>query len=78
LTFDPSPFAETFDERRRMSLQHRICCSAVHQHAHAPHPLALLGPRHHRPRRRATYRRNELPPRHTQDRHRHFPRDNPW
>jgi hypothetical protein len=38
-------------------------------------PLDIATPRRSRPRRRAANRCNEFPPRHTQDRHRHFPSD---
>ncbi len=36
--------------------------SQVHEHADAPHPLALLRPRRERPRRRAAEQRDELAP----------------
>jgi len=37
---------------------------APRKYADAPHPVALLRPHHHRPRRRAPEHRDELPPSH--------------
>src|SRR5262249_56898149 len=46
-------------ERREPSLLNRIAPRTAHQHADAPHPLALLRPRRERPRGRAAEQRYE-------------------
>jgi hypothetical protein len=49
-------------ERGVAKLRHRIVFVVRHEHADASHAVALLRPRHHRPRHRAAEPRDELPP----------------
>ena len=51
--------------RRGPGLIFRIVRGCRHQHADAPHALALLRPRRERPRRRAAEQRDELAPIHS-------------
>ena len=60
----PTQVRECLRERGNVSLPHGIAFVAHHEHADAPHAVALLRSRHHRPRRRTTDPRNELPPSH--------------
>jgi hypothetical protein len=60
---------QSLHECRDAGLPHRIVCGEVHQHADAPHPLALLRARHERPlRRRAGGQRDELASLHVEHR----------
>ena len=54
---------QSLQERREAGLRFRIVRGDAHQHADAPHPLALLRTRRERPRRRrAAEQRDELAP----------------
>jgi NB-ARC domain len=55
---------EMTSERKEATLRRGIVFVARHEHADAPHTVALLRPRHERPRRRASEPRDELPPSH--------------
>src|SRR5262249_53058598 len=58
------PHIAAIDEGRATSLPFRVIRGqTAHEHANAPHPFALLGARHYRPRRRAKSC-DELPPPH--------------
>src|SRR6516165_5463176 len=54
----------TLAERSDASLSFHIGRSRAHEHADAPHPLALLRARRERPRRRAAEQRYKLAPLH--------------
>jgi hypothetical protein len=58
----PTQVRKLLRERKEAKLPLGIVFVARHEHAHAPHPLGLLRPRDHRPRRRAPEPRDELPP----------------
>ena len=61
----PAQFLQPLQERRDAGLSFRIVRGQVHEHADAPHPLALLRARRERPRsRRAAEQRDELAPLH--------------
>jgi hypothetical protein len=61
-TIGPTQVHKRLSERRDVSLPLRIVFVKRHEHADAPHPVALLRPCHHRPRRRAPEERDELAP----------------
>src|SRR5215510_12348149 len=62
----PTQLLQALQERRVASLSFRIVRAQVHEHADAPHPLALLRMRRERPsRRRAAEQRDELAPLHS-------------
>ena len=52
-------------ERREARLSFRIVGGEVHEHADAPHALALLRPRRKRPRGRAAEQDDEIAPSYT-------------
>src|SRR5262249_58608776 len=56
----PSQVRKRLKERRNKSLRHGIVFVEPHEHADAPHPLALLRPRREGPRRRAAEARDEV------------------
>jgi hypothetical protein len=58
---DPTQVRKRLRERREARLLHGIVFVVRHEHADAPHAVALLRPRHHRPRRRAPEPCNERP-----------------
>ena len=65
----PAQLLETLREHRTPDLCLRVARNKRHQHADAPHPVGLLGPRRKRPRsRRATEKRDEVAPPHDQPR----------
>jgi hypothetical protein len=51
---DPTQAGKRLRERGEATLLVGIVFVARHEHADAPHAVALLRPRHHRPRRRAS------------------------
>ena len=55
----PTQVRKSLSERRVAKLTLRVVFVAPHQHADAPDVVALLRPRHHRPRRRANKPRDE-------------------
>jgi hypothetical protein len=55
---------QRLSQRRDASLPHGIVFVTPRKHADAPHAVALLRLRDHRPHRRAPETRNELPPSH--------------
>src|SRR5262245_10490155 len=62
----PARLLQRLGERREAGASFRIVRAPIHEHADAPHPLALLRPRHSWPRRRAANERDELaPPNHS-------------
>ena len=62
----PAQLLQPLQERRDAGLRFRIVRGAVHEHADAPHALALLRARRERPRgRRAAEQRDELAPLHS-------------
>ncbi len=62
----PAQLLQPLQERRDAGLTFRIVRGAGHEHADAPHPLALLRARRERPRRRrAAEQRDELAPLHS-------------
>jgi hypothetical protein len=61
---DPTQVRKRLRERSEAKLPRGIVFVGPHEHADAPYAVALLRPRHHRPRRRAPKPRNELPPSH--------------
>jgi hypothetical protein len=60
----PIQARKRLNERRDFRFRERIVFVERHEHADAPYAVALLRPRHHRPRRRATKPGNELPSSH--------------
>jgi hypothetical protein len=52
------------NEHRDATLRLGIVFAKRHEHADAPHPIRLLRPRNHPPRRRTAKSRDELPPPH--------------
>src|SRR5262249_11684795 len=61
----PVRLRQRLSERQKAGLSRRIVRGCVHEHADAPHPLALLRARLERPRcRRAAEQRYELAPAH--------------
>jgi hypothetical protein len=61
----PTQLPERLPKRGNAGLSFRIAFRKIHQHANAPHPLALLRPRRERPSRcRASEKRDELAPSH--------------
>ena len=60
----PTEAHKRLRERKDASLRNEIVFVVRHEHADAPHAVALLRSRHHRPGRRATQTRDELPPSH--------------
>src|SRR5262249_46556806 len=58
----PAQPMQFLPERRYLSLRSRIALGISHQHADAPHPLALLRACRERPRRRAAKQRDEVAP----------------
>src|SRR5262249_23724268 len=61
----PAQLLEGLHQRREAGLSFRIVRWQIHEHADAPHPLALLRARRERPRRRAAEQRAELPALHS-------------
>ena len=61
---DPTQVRKSLRERREARLPQRIVFVARHEHADAPHPVALLRPGHHRPHRRAPEPRDKFAPSH--------------
>src|SRR5262245_3343927 len=61
----PTQFLQALKARRVASRSFRIVRAQVHEHADAPHPLALLRPRRQRPPRRAAEQRDEFAPSHS-------------
>src|SRR5262249_56432816 len=61
---EPAQLREPLHERRYAGLKLRIVSGAEHQHADAPHPLALLSARRERPCCRAAEQHDELAPPH--------------
>src|SRR5215831_14007334 len=61
-TLRPPQLLQPLQKRRETDLPCRIVRRDTHQHANAPHPLALLRPRRERPRRSATEKRDEVAP----------------
>src|SRR5262249_46145568 len=57
----PTQARKRLTERRVATLLFRIIFVASHEHADAPHAVALLRPRRGRPSRRAAEERDELP-----------------
>jgi hypothetical protein len=57
----PTQARKHLSERRDARLRRRIVFVEPHQHADAPHAVALLRPCHHRPRRRTPEPRDERP-----------------
>ena len=62
LAVDPTELAQALHEGRQLRLACRLYRSPVHEHADAPHSVALLRPRRYRQRRRAPEPRDELSP----------------
>src|SRR5262245_57415091 len=61
----PAQFLQALQERRDARLCLLIVRGQAHEYADAPHPLALLRPRHSPPRRRRTAeQRDDLAPSH--------------
>ena len=60
----PARLLQPLQERREPGLRFRFVGGCVHEHADAPHALALLCMRSKRPRRRATEQRDEAAPSH--------------
>jgi hypothetical protein len=58
----PTQVCKRLRERRDLSLPHGIVFVVLHEHADAPHSIALLRARRKRPSRRATEERDELAP----------------
>src|SRR5262249_10503085 len=56
------PSLQPLGERREAGASFRIVRAPIHEHADAPHPLALLRTRRDRPRRRAAEQSDELAP----------------
>jgi hypothetical protein len=56
----PTQFLQTLVECRKSVLAFWNVCGAVHEHADASHPLALLRPRRERPRSCAAEQADEL------------------
>src|SRR5262249_19337138 len=56
----PARFRKPLQERQQARLRFRIVRTAVHEHADAPHALALLSACSERPRRRAAEKRDEV------------------
>src|SRR6266511_1176784 len=56
----PAPLLQPLQERCKAGLSFRIVRGRAHEHADAPHPLALLRARRERPRSRAADKRDEL------------------
>jgi hypothetical protein len=61
----PTQARKRLSERRDERLRHRIVFVVWHEHADAPHPVALLRPRRERPRRRAVESSDEFAPVHS-------------
>src|SRR6516165_3746842 len=57
----PTEVRKRLRERRVAMLLLRIVFVEQHEHADPPYAVALLRPRHHRPRRRAAEPRDEMP-----------------
>src|SRR5215468_4955785 len=63
---EPAQLREPLEERRYAGLKLRIISGAGHQHADAPHALALLRARRERPcSHRTAKQRDELAPSHS-------------
>src|SRR5262249_40272061 len=59
----PAQYGQPLQERSEAGLPYRIIGKCREEHADAPYPLALLRPRHERPRRRrAAEQRDEFAP----------------
>src|SRR5262249_42494322 len=58
----PTQARKRLNERRDLSLRHGIVFVARHEHADAPHAVALLRARRERPRRRAAECGHEITP----------------
>jgi hypothetical protein len=56
----PTQVRKRLNEGRVATHPFRIVFAERHKHADAPHAVALLSPRHHRPRRRRTEPGNEI------------------
>src|SRR5262249_8661334 len=56
----PSQLLQSTHKRRQADRRFRVVLGPVHEHADAPHALALLRPHRERPRRRAAEQRDEL------------------
>src|SRR5262249_59199571 len=56
----PAQLRQRLGKRQEAGLPGRIVCGERHEHADAPHALALLRARRKRPRRRAAEQRDEL------------------
>src|SRR5260370_10698235 len=62
-TVGPTTFCKALHELGKLGLSFGVVFFHAHQHADAPHPLALLRPRRERPRRRPTaQQRKDLAP----------------
>src|SRR5262249_33712009 len=61
----PAQLLQPLMESREARLSFRIIGGEIHEHADAPHPLALLRIRRERPRGRAAEQRDELAPFHS-------------
>src|SRR5262249_19013405 len=61
----PARFRKPLQERQQACLHFRIVRTAVHEHADAPHPLALLRPCDEGPRHRTAEQHDELAPPHS-------------
>src|SRR5262249_4023140 len=61
----PAQFQQPLQERREPNLHVRIVRSSRHEHADAPHLIALLRARRERPRGRTAHQRDELAPFHS-------------
>jgi ABC transporter substrate binding protein len=68
-TFDPPELQEPLPECAQVTLKFWVALLMGHQHANAPHALALLGTRGKRPSCCATERRDERAPVRSTDRH---------
>src|SRR5262245_31764766 len=64
LTISPAKVLQATQERRESRLADLMALWKRHEHTEPPHALALLRPRHNRPRRRAAEQADELAPPH--------------
>src|SRR5262249_20223612 len=62
LAFPPSETPHFLDEGGQIALIFHFSCRSTHEHADAPHAVALLRVRHERPRRRAAECGDEVAP----------------
>src|SRR5476649_1149925 len=60
MTFNPIRVCKGLSHLRHALFAFTVALTEVREHADAPHPLALLRLRHHRPRSRPANQRDEL------------------